>query len=80
MFTLILQVLLGPIAEVELVDPPNLVPARVNISIRHLLSVPKSTEVRQELESSTDNHNIVKITQAKGESIIEIIDTQNNES
>ena len=78
MFTVHVQVLLGPIAEVELVDPPDLVPAGVNISIRHLLSVPKSVEVRQELESSDDNHNIVKITQAKGESITEIIDTQNN--
>ena len=44
--------MLGPVVDVELVDPPDKAPPGVVFGIKHLLTVPNSPDVQEALEQS----------------------------
>ena len=58
-----MQTLLGPVVEVELVEPDSTVPVGTIFSIRHLLTVPSCEEVREVMESGRCVHKIIKLTE-----------------
>ena len=69
--------MLGPVVDVELVDPPDKAPHGVVFGIKHLLTVPNSPDVREALEEDaySHRHHIVKMTEKNGKHEMEIIDS-----
>ena len=67
--------MLGPVVELELVRPANMVPDGVKISIRHFLTVPHSREAQEALYNSEDQHHIVKLTMVEGRLEMKVLET-----
>ena len=71
-----LQVLLGPIVEIELVHPFEVVPQGVTFHIKHFLSSSQHyCPVENKLLAKGDSHDIVKVTKTGDHFVIESIDT-----
>ena len=66
--------MLGPVVDVELVDPADKAPPGVVFGIKHLLTVPNSPDVREALEEDaySHRHHIVKMTEKNGKQEMEI--------
>ena len=55
--------MLGPVVDIELVDPDKVIPDGVVIDVANYLTVPTSTEIKETVEANTlDIHTIVKLT------------------
>ena len=67
--------MLGPVVELELVNPLEKVPDGVEISIRHFLTVPHSPEAHEALDNPEDEHQIVKLTKVEGRLELQVIDS-----
>ena len=67
--------MLGPVVDLELLDPSDKVPTDVEFSIRHFLTVPNSLEAQVALDNPEDQHHIVKLTKVNGKLELEIIDS-----
>ena len=66
---------MGPIVEIELVEPYSVVPQDVTFHIQHFLSVPHCPEANNELMTDGDAHDIVKVTKVGDTLTIESIDS-----
>ena len=71
------QEMLGPVVDIELVDPPDKTPPGVVFGVKHFLTIPNSPEVRESLEDGDQSHShyFVKMTKTDGEHKMEIIDS-----
>ena len=69
--------MLGPVVDIELVDPPDKTPPGVIFGVKHFLTIPNSPEVRESLEEGDQSHShyFVKMTKTDGEHKMEIIDS-----
>ena len=67
--------MLGPVVELELVNPLDKVPDGVEFSIRHFLTVPHSPEAHEALDNPEDEHQIVKLTKVEGRLEVQVIDS-----
>ena len=69
--------MLGPVVDIELVDPPDRTPPGVVFGIKHFLTVPNSPEVREALEEEANSHShyIIKMTEKNGKHEMEVIDS-----
>ena len=70
------QVLLGPIVEIELMKPEDLVPEGVTIAIKHFLTMPSTKEFKEAVEKPGDCHNIMRVRKDKNSFVIDKIDSQ----
>ena len=69
--------MLGPVVDIELVDPPDRTPRGVVFGIKHFLTIPNSQEARESLEEGDHSHShyFVKMTKKDGKHEMEIIDS-----
>ena len=67
--------MLGPVVELELVNPLDKVPDDVEISIRHFLTVPHTPDAHEASDDPDDKHEIVKLTKVNGRLEMKVIDT-----
>ena len=73
--------MLGPVVDIELVDPPDRVPLGVEFGIKHFLTVPNSLETQEAVEKASGadhRHYIIKLTKRKGKHELEEIDFTTN--
>lgn len=68
--------MIGPVVDVELLEPPEKIPPGVVISIKHFLSIPQSVVMRQSIQ--THSHQIIKLTKAHHCHEVEVIDVQDD--
>ena len=71
------QEMLGPVVDIELVDPPDKTPPGVVFGVKHFLTIPSCPEVRETLEEegSSHKHYIVKMTKRNGTHEMEVVDS-----
>ena len=69
------QHLLGPIIDLELLNPDDEVPTGVTVAVKHFLKAPQSSEEVEALELDGDNHAIVKIVETQESFFLQVIDT-----
>ena len=69
--------MLGPVVDIELVDPPDKAPSGVVFGVKHFLTIPSCPEVREALEEegSSHKHYIIKMTKRNGTHEMEVIDS-----
>jgi len=66
---------LGPVVEVESIEPLNCLPEGVSFQVKHFLTVPSSTEMQEEMQEDFPGHRIIKLTKQNGIFSKEVIDT-----
>ena len=71
------QEMLGPVVDIELVDPPDKTPPGVVFGVKHFLTIPSCPEVGEVLEEegSSHKHYIVKMTKRNRTHEMEVIDS-----
>ena len=69
--------MLGPVVDIELVDPPDKAPSGVVFGVKHFLTIPSCPEVREALEEegSSHKHYIIKMTKRNGTHEMEVVDS-----
>ena len=70
------QIMLGPVMEIELVSPLDVVPKDIEIGVKHFLTVPEKTYFENAIYQEDKTHRVVKLTKGNSSFQIEHIDTK----
>ena len=68
--------MLGPVMEIELVSPLDVVPKDTEIGVKHFLTVPEKTYFENAIYQEDKTHRVVKLTKGNSGFEIEHIDTK----